>query len=290
MRKAALSMLAAGLLLLAGHEMARADDLPLKGSGDEGSISNLKFTGEANTTEIGRGRGWGGYGRGWGGYGRGYYGRGYYGGYGRGYYGYGRYGYGYGYRYPYYSVYRYPYYYGGYGGYGYPYYYGGYGGYGYPYNYGGYGGYGYGSYYPYCYISYPNSNSYGYGPGTGYGPLTSGAVNGGNGPIQLTQFVTTVPSTPSNGSPAVPADGTYPYNGGPQSVVPQPQIMPSPNIDTERSTIPRDGVPVSLPRGMSGEVSSTVYRGAFASTPASTTRTVGQGAPRIAYPAYGEAR
>jgi hypothetical protein len=57
-----------------------------------------------------------------------------------------------------------------------------------------------------------------------------------------------------------PADGTYPYDGGPANPVPMPNAEPAPSVVPVRPAVPRDGRAVSLPAQPS----------------------------RFAYPAYGE--
>ena len=182
---------------------------------------------------------------------RGYYG----GGYGRGYYG-GGYGRGF---------------YGGYGGYGYrnafyrPYFYGSF-----------YRPY-YASYYgsPYYYTPYYSS----YYADDYYYP-TSG----------ITAAVITMQSS-NNYQSAAPErilpfspDGTYPYNGGPDSAIPMP--MPTaPTDKMPRGTVPLEGKLVTLPQQSSGGISPVtspdIQRLHFVNTPSA--------APvRVSYPAYGE--
>ena len=110
----------------------------------------------------------------------------------------------------------YPYY--GYGGYGYPSY--GYG-YSYPYYGIGYGGYGLGGYYsPYytssIYYSYPY---YGCSLSTGIGAPA----------ITLNGWAATTFTGPAPQIQTVPGDGTFPYDGGPQSPVPLPGAQPAPS-------------------------------------------------------------
>jgi hypothetical protein len=169
--------------------------------------------------------GWGGYrGFGWGGY-RGF-GLGGYRGFGWG-------GYG--------SFYR-PYY--GYGSFYRPYY-----GYGLGMGYGlGYGlGYGYGGYYPGFRYSY-------YG---GYFPGFFGC-SGVTGSIYTLASPANVAAGPVAGGlqpgyvdvnpPRVqPQDGTYPYDGGPASPVPDPKAAPAPPATPQR-TVPLEGRSVSLPK------------------------------------------
>jgi len=160
--------------------------------------------------------GWGGgarYGGYYGGYRGGYRGGygGYYGGYRGGYGGYG------GYR-------------GYYGGFARPYYAGYYGGFARPY----YGGYYAQPYYGLSYSSYsyyqpfPVYSTYYCGPslylGIG-GDVGSGAptVTLGGTDFATPSPVVTQPMTP----PAAPADGTFPYDGGPMSPVPLPKADPN---------------------------------------------------------------
>ena len=282
--------------------MRFAQDEPLVRNDGLGGFSNLKFTGDVQTDEIrgGGGRSGGGGGARAGaarsgghavagrggsvGAGRGYgYG-------GRGYGGYGGYGRGYGY--------------GGYGGYGYGGY--GYGGYGYGRGFGfGYGlgyPYYYGSYYPY---SYPAYSPYYYPVNPGYvSPSFRGSVGGYRridlpeettpnasvlgtmaaapvaparavvqGPIRLTQYVDYSRAPAASNSRSTP--GT------------QQNFIPAPSFEPERQTIPRDGLPISLPRGMTGEVTPIIYHDGPAAPQSATTVTLGQ---RLAYPAYGDVR
>jgi hypothetical protein len=273
--KARVCLCAVGLLVLAGQGKIRADDPPLVRNDGAASLSNLKFTGDVQTGDIHWGRG-----------------------YGYGYRGYGYRGYGYGYR-----------------GYGY-----GYRGYGYGYGYGlGYRGY-YGN--PYFYAAAPYYGYGGYPYGYGYrcidmidaGPVASNlgtaprsiAPNSSvarsvvKGPLPLTDFVpySLAPDGSSVGvGPQGAADRSYNYNGGPKAIVPspnnsggsQPFFIPPPTVDPERPTIPRDGYLTALPRGMTGEVSPVVYHGPSAARPSSAV-VIGQTAPQIAYPAYGDPR
>jgi hypothetical protein len=264
MMKAPMSMLAAGLLLLAGQGKGQAQTYAPLANSSLGTVSNLKFTGEAQTDEV-------------------RWGRGYYRGYGfyRPYYGYryrpNYYGYGYGYR-PYYSSYSYcnPY------SYGYAYRpYNNYGNYGYrPYVYGNRGYYG-----GYRRIDMAQTPP----PATKLGTVAQKSK--ASGPIQLTQFVPAYQNTPVN-----QGNQSYPYDGGPKSVVPLPNglhdpVIPAPSIDTERPTLPRDGVPVSAPRGISGEVFPVVYD---VHNPVAAPVSAGSGfaatISKISYPAYGDNR
>lgn len=187
-----------------------------------------------------RGFGWGGYrGFGWGGYGGGFY-RPFYGGLGYGGLGYGRLGFG--------GMGLYRPYYGfglGYGGLGF----GGLGGYGFGYRYGGF---------------YPG---FGMGYGGFFGPcagasasvysltMPSGVVGA---PLSNTPLPSNpLPNAPLPGAPQpravdavapqAPAEGTFPYDGGPQNVVPAPQDTPPTRAAPQR-TVPMEGRAVSLPK------------------------------------------
>ena len=169
---------------------------------------------------MGFNRGFGGWGGGYGlGYGLGGYGLGYgLGGYGLG-YGLGGYGLGY-----------------GLGGYGLGY---GLGGYGLGY---GLGGYGYGGYYPGYY-----GIGYGYG---GYYPGFYGCtgVTGSVYTLAAPSSGYVQPSYAAPSSPQMPRDdGTYPYDGGPTTPVPDPKATPAPTAEPQR-TVPLEGRSVSLPR------------------------------------------
>jgi len=257
MRNLFLSAIAAALLLTGGSAVWADDDIVRLG----GPSAQADIQGGTDI-ELVRGYYGGGYGRGYGGGGdvRGYYG----GGYGRGYYG-GGYGRGY---------------YGG--GYGRGFY-GGYGGYGYrnafyrPYFYGSFYRPYYASYYgsPYYYTPYYSS----YYADDYYYP-TSG----------ITAAVITMQSS-NNYQSAAPErilpfspDGTYPYNGGPDSAIPMP--MPTaPTDKMPRGTVPLEGKLVTLPQQSSGGISPVtspdIQRLHFVNTPSA--------APvRVSYPAYGE--
>jgi hypothetical protein len=215
--------------------------------------------------------GYGGYRGGYGGYHGGYRG-GYYGGYRGGYYGgyrgYAGYrGYYGGYYRPYYTNYYRPYYGGYYTNY-YPYY----GGYGYGnYGYGGYGygsGLGYGGYYGCSTISYPVVSQYAYSQPyypsvTPYGttpvqPYNSAPIyNGINGYNEQPPM------------PPVTGDGTYPYNGGPNQLVPMPQQQPQ-----QQQQINPAG---SSPRNPVADLRLV-----------STSSQTVQPATQYTYPAYGE--
>jgi len=254
-------MLAAGACVLAGGGLGTAGDVIRLG----GTAAD-EATGDSDT-ELVR---WG-----YGGY-RG----GYHGGYRGGYYG--------GYRGGYYSGYRGGYYgYGGYRGYYRPYY-GGYGGYrnyygGYyrPY-YGGYYGGGYISYPSYYYPSYYSYPAY-------YAPCAStttvmpyAATYSATAPLQtITQPRVLSPQ------PAVPqGDGqTYPYDGGPQNLVPQPADV-NPTTGPRR-TVPRDGLLIGLSQETTGGTSQNLNARLFRlsdSRPADSTPP----ATRYSYRAYGE--
>jgi hypothetical protein len=199
----------------------------------------------------------GGYGSGY----RGFYGSGYRGFYGGGYRSfYGGYGYrsfygGYGYRGFYPSYYRSSFYYGGY----YPRVYA-YSSYYQPYSY-------YSSYYqPYSYYSPPiyySAPAY-YAPS--YCPI---GYAGQSVPGQSSGYSATVPQ-----GPMPPADGTYPYDGGPQSPVPMPKVEPAPSSSTPaKPTAPAEGRAVSLP----AKSSKYVYLGYGEQperTPAPVDRTI----------------
>lgn len=241
MRKFVWTLLAAGACALGGSGLVSAGDVIRLGGADAADAIG------ASDTELVRG----GHGGGGGGY-RGGYGGGYRGGYGGGYrsYGYGGYG---GYRS----------YYGGYGGYrGY-----GYGGYGYrPYYYGGYGyrplylgiglgygGYGYGGGYGgYGYGGYGYGGGYGSNYGGGYGgyPVSYGSYYSPCAattvmPYASATYQTAQPPLVSQPQYMPPASGqTYPYDGGPQNLVPQPTEL-SPAVSPKRY-VPRDGLLVNL--------------------------------------------
>jgi hypothetical protein len=207
---------------------------------------------------------------------RGY--RGFYGGYGhyRGYYG----GYG---GYGHYHARYYGGYYGGYGGYR-ARYYGGY----YPRYYGGYYGGGYypgayalslGFYRPYSYYYaapayysplYYSTYSYydpyycpiglggssmPYADGLGNGGAYPAPGNGGysmpgpgNGGSYQGPAPSEVAPNPTPARPGAPANGTYPYDGGPQAPVPMPKTEPAPSGLPKAPAVPPAGERiVSLP-------------------------------------------
>lgn len=211
------------------------------------------------------GGGYGGWGRGYGGWGRGYagyggWGRGYYGGWGRGWYG----GYGRG---------LYAGYYGRGWGLGY---YGGWGG-GY---YGGYPYYTSSYYYPSYYYTPTYYNSVPYCSDYYYG------ISGDSAPTQTLQALQAL----NGGSSALSqrllpfsADGTYPYNGGPQFNVPMPS---APGIKLDRGPLPIEGKLVTLPTetrgGFSPVTTPEIQRLRYVTTPVATTPA------RVQYPAYGE--
>jgi hypothetical protein len=190
-----------------------------------------------------RGFGFGGYrGFGWGGY-RGF--------------GFGGYrGFGYG------GFYR-PYYGFGYGGFYRPYYGFGYGrlGYGLGYGLGGYGlgGYGLGGYGLGYGLGGFGLGGYGYGIGYGgyWGPCSGGGVVTSTYTLNMpvATLGTPLPQAVPQAPVIVPNDGaTYPYDGGPQQVVPTPQAVPNPpEVSTPpakapRRTVPLEGRSVSLPK------------------------------------------
>lgn len=178
-----------------------------------------------------RGFGYGGYrGFGYGGYGLGYRGFGF-GGYGLG-YGLGYRGFGYG------GFYR-PYY--GFGGFYRPYY-----GLGIGYGLGGYGlggfgyGGGFGGFYP--------------GIGYGFGPCAGTTANVYNLSMPVATLGTPLPGSPAspyidvNPPQAPPEVGTYPYDGGPRTPVPNPKETVKPSTGTPQRTVPLEGRSVSLPK------------------------------------------
>jgi hypothetical protein len=305
MRKLGLAVLSAGLMVLAGTTVVRADDDTIRlGTSNSGTLGTI--TGAADTELVYWRGGWGGYrGSSYGGY-RNYgyggyrnYGYGGYRNYGYGgyrNYGYGGYrNYGYGHHRPYYASYYGGYrpYYGGYGGYNRPYYggygYGGYGngGYGYGgygnggYGYGGYGngGYGYGGYGNggYGYGGYGNGGYYGIGyenpAGTDY------AAPFGQAPVQQYQYLQPQ-QLPAPAVVAPQAGETFPYDGGPQSPVPQPGVAPVQPGATPQPTVPLTGKVVSVPRETTGGV---VYYTSYTDRTTAATPT-----SRYTYPAYGD--
>jgi len=208
-----------------------------------------------------RGGFYGGYRGGYGGFYRGGYGGFYRGGYG----GFYRGGYGGFYR-PYYGFYR-PSYYSYYRPSYYPS----------VFSY----GYGYGSYPSYY---YPNYSSYGYYPcGTTTAPVvtlqvapTTRILQGSIVPAP-TQPPATMPPASSNGNTLptpTPNSGTFPYDGGPKSIVPMPpaQEEEAPAIRPGGSSIrPADERFISFPEpDLSARTASTGNKGKWA------------------YPAYGE--
>lgn len=203
----------------------------------DANIMTLAISGNQDDDDTQLVRGWGGYRGGWGGY-RGYgwggyrsYGWGGYRGYGWGGYGYRGYGWG-GYRgYGWGGYYR-PYWGYGWGGYYRPYWgWGGYYSYGYPY-------YSYG--YPYYY--YPSYSYYYYPTALSYDPsaLSYYYNNSTESPA------TDLNIRPRTLTPA-PADGTYPYDGGPKNPVPMPQPKSDPTpMKRPQPTVPLEGKVVSL--------------------------------------------
>ena len=245
----------AGLLatvsVLAWAGASRGGDTIRLNGGDNTPTRGLVDDGQgADTVPTWYRGGWGGYrGFGYGGY------RGFgYGGFYRPYYGfglgYGGLGYGRGFGW------------GGYGlglgglGYGRGFGWGGYG-LGYGLGFGGLGGYGlgYGGFYP----------GFGLGYGGMFGPCAGTTAN-----IYSLNMQANTPGTPLPGAPQpravdvapqqAPAnDGTFPYDGGPQNVVPNPQDTPPARTTPQRS-VPLEGRAVSLPKS----------------------------SPKWSYPAYGE--
>jgi len=230
-----LAGLAGVAALFAGAQAASADEVIRLKSGGTSMNATTITLGSANAdVELARygggGRGGIGYRGGYGGYRGGYAGyRGGYGGYRGGYYGgyrgyYGGYagyrGYG-GYYRPYYASYYRPYYFSN----SYrPYYYNNYG-----YGSGYYGG----GYYDSGYYSSP----YYYGCSTGYAPVVSqyaytqpylssvtpyGTAPVYNNNAPLNNGINGYNSQPPM-PPVEPGDGTYPYDGGPNQMVPMPQ-------------------------------------------------------------------
>ena len=216
-----MNLLAAGVFVLAGQGLVRADGPAVLRAGDAGTFSHLKFTGDVQTDDICWRRGYCGFRR----------------------------GYGYGYS-PYYAsaYYSAPYYpaysdsapYYGTAGYGYagyaPYRY-----YGRPYYRGYYGGYGYRR------IDLINAP-----PASNLGTVTAARVapvapitTAVPGPIRLTQYVPYV-KTPGGMSVTVqsqprttaPSNQSYPYNGGPRSIVPLPGEPFAPTSSRPRASIP----------------------------------------------------
>ncbi len=260
--KAFLSVCAVGLLLLTaqGKIQAQSNVAPLVRNDGTAGISNLKFTGDVQTDDI-RWRRYGWYGYGY----RGYY--------------------GYGYAYS-------PYYYGYYGN---PYYYTAA-----PY-YGYYGGYPY--YRGYRRIDMNGAPAQVTNLGTAPQAAMANMVvakSSVQGPIRMTEYAPNSLSPDgrsvgvlSNGSTAAP-DRSYYYDGGPKSMVPLPSRgyqqnnNPVPNVNPERPAVPRDGLPISSPRGWAGQV--TPIFSPVGATQASTTTAVGQGSTRIVYPAFGDPR
>ncbi len=202
---------------------------------------------------------------------RGGYSRGFYSGYGhsRGFYS----GYGHGYSRGFYP---------GYGGYGYSRgFYSGYGGYGY--SRGFYPGY---SYYSRSYAYYaPRSFAFSFGysqpydysyyaPPVYYSPAYYSyapsycpiSVPGGPMPYADPQGnggVYTLPqpgaeAAPPGARPQTPADGTYPYDGGPPSPVPMPKAEPAPS-NLPKVVVPGDGRIVVLPLRPTPKYSYTAF-------------------------------
>lgn len=256
---------AAGLLAVAGIlgwsgasrgqdtiRLNMVDQAPTKNLVDDGSGADTIRTWHRGFGGFGgyrgfgfggyRGFGWGGYrGFGWGGY-RGFGGLGY-GGFYRPYYGfglgYGRFGYGLGLGGLGYGRFGYGL---GLGGLGYGLGFGGLG-------FGGLGGYGlgYGGFYP--------------GFGIGYGGLW-GPCAGANASVYTLNMPMANFGTPLPGAPApqqAPADGTFPYDGGPSNPVPKAKDTPPTSNPPQRS-VPLEGRSVSLPKA----------------------------APKWSFPAYGE--
>ncbi len=253
----------------------RVDDTPTQTLQDDGSGADTIKTWHRGFGGFGgyRGFGFGGY-RGFGYGGLGYRGFGF-GGLGYRGFGYGGLGYrGLGFYRPFYygGFYR-PYYGLGLGlGLGYGLGYGlGFGGLGYGLGYGGLGyGIGYGGYYPGFGYGMYGMGYGGYYPGIGYGGFYGpcAGVSGGVYTLAMPASGGITPATTAvqprytdYATQQAPAgDGTYRYDGGPSSPVPNPKAAPVPQIAPERS-VPLEGRAVSLPKP----------------------------ATKWAYPAYGEA-
>jgi len=246
--------------LLAAGASARAGDTYRLGL-DRGDTPTITLGGagalDADTYEVGRGGGGhGGGGHGGGGYhGGGYHGGGYhaayrgggygYGGggygYGRGGYGYGRGGYGYGRGGYGYGRGWYGYgrgWYGNRGWYGYGPYYGSWYGSG-PY----YGNWSYSSYWPY--YSYPSSAYYGGYYGYPSSAVVVPSVNLNVAPTLQSQPLPDGALETAPPPALAPADGTFPYDGGPRNPPPMPKADPAPT--GAPATIPLSGRAVSLP-------------------------------------------
>jgi hypothetical protein len=291
MRMMLFSIVAAGLIVLAGSSAAPANDvLRLGGPSAYEAIGGTD-------TELVRGYyrgGWGGYRGGWGGYRGGWGGyRGGWGGWGWGGY---RGGWG-GYR-PYYAGFSRPWY----GGFARPFY-GSFYNYSPYYYYGGYGGY-YAPYYGYSYLSpcsttieidtpvYSTALTAPAYSGALTTPVFSGSLNTPvfSGSLTISSsLILPMPklAVPQRSAPQ-PAPQTFPYDGGPSAPVP----LPGGNGPTSSPSPPTRGTLfVSLPGEISGEAGSSydasLYRLSY--TPASTmpaTATSTKG--RYTYRAYGE--
>jgi hypothetical protein len=60
--------------------------------------------------------------------------------------------------------------------------------------------------------------------------------------------------------PQPPANGTYPYDGGPAAPVPMPQMLPSPTrVPPKPAPVPADGRVVSLPQKPGGKWAYPAY-------------------------------
>jgi hypothetical protein len=277
MRRVGLALLAAGCLAVASTTARADNDTVRLGSSSSGAVTNPD---NGTDTELVVWRG--GYRQGghYGGF-RGYGYRGYgYRGYGyRGYgYGYRGYGYGYGYRGYGYGGYNRPFYGSYYGGY-YPSYYSGY----YPGYYGGYCNQPY-----YWRISYSAPVTYVYNVEDAYVPVTSVY----SAPASQAQYVQprTMPAQQLPAPQVAPAqpngNQTFPYDGGPSSPVPLPQVPNGSDAGPGAPpTVPLTGKIVSLPRETTA--GSTQYT--LVSSAAQQAAAAPAAAPSsYTYPAYGE--
>lgn len=227
---AVLSLAAAGNVALAQEfqRLVYTPDQPIPASGISAGVATMTLQMNEDTEDaenvLTRGRGWyGGYrGFGYGGY-RGWGGYGY-----SAYRGWGGYGWG-GYYRPYYSYYR-PYYPSVSFNFGY-----------------------YRPYVPYYNYYYPPQIYY-YGPSCYYYPISTDGAS-----PNYTQAIVKVEPTriygqPNGGvvqvaPPAAPQNGSYYYDGGPQTPVPLPKsgVETKPVPAPPQKTIPLEGIPVSLP-------------------------------------------
>jgi hypothetical protein len=220
--------LAAVVGVLAWAGPSRAGDIIRLNGVDNAPTNNLLDDGRGADTIRTWYRGWGGYrGFGWGGYR----------------------GFGYGGFYRPYVV--------GYGGFYRPYY--GLGFYRPYYGFGlGYGigfGLGYGGFYP----------GYGVGYGGFFGPCAGATANVYTLNIPMATLGTPLPGAAQPRATDLapvqpPANGTFPYDGGPQNPVPNPKQTSRPSTTPQQRDVPLEGRSVSLPKA----------------------------APKWTYPAYGE--